>query len=228
MSSWRITMLALAEGWARQSGLPLSSVVAKLARIVGGRELRDPTASALQDLEKFRVGNAYVGELKIASVLADSWRHLESGTEAGEVLARNALAAIWVSAETVRAYCRTKRVVPPDCIRRHTQAIEHVDAIHMAPETEFSVYEPSFVAAELSTNARSAPTAVAERDCFRWLFTLMRANPDAPRRKHDVLEQALVLFPRLSRNGFTRAWANAVAHSGATRWSGAGRKPRER
>jgi hypothetical protein len=133
-------MLALAEGWARQSNSPLCSVLAELERIIDKGEFLDPNASAVDNLLTFRVGKVYQDHPGIAKTLAHARRHLENGTPAGEAVARAALKAIWVSTHGVRAYCRSRLILAPPCVRDASLdprlALENSTAVHLGPCAE--------------------------------------------------------------------------------------------
>jgi hypothetical protein len=128
-------MLALAEGWASQSNSPLSAVIAQLERIIGSGEFIDTKAFPSVNLETFKVGQALVGHGRVVHTLAAARRHLGSGTAEGEEIAHAALKAIWVSAGTVRAYCRDRQILAPECIRkaslRPKLALENAAAVHV-------------------------------------------------------------------------------------------------
>jgi hypothetical protein len=73
--------------------------------------------------------------------------------------------------------------------------------------------------------AESAPpptTVAAQTECRRWLSNEMRASPDRPRAKSQVLAEAMKRFPKLSGRGFDRAWRDAISATGAEKWSKAG------
>jgi hypothetical protein len=64
-----------------------------------------------------------------------------------------------------------------------------------------------------------------ERACFDWLIDLMRGSPDVrPEIQDFYWREAEVRWPKgLSRRGFDRAWAKAVAEVPAPEWSAGGR-----
>jgi hypothetical protein len=67
-----------------------------------------------------------------------------------------------------------------------------------------------------------ATTVAAQVECRRWLSNEMRASPDRPRAKSQVWTDARKRFPKLSKRGFDRAWADAISETGAQKWSKAG------
>jgi hypothetical protein len=65
-------------------------------------------------------------------------------------------------------------------------------------------------------------TIAAETASRRWLVSLMTSSPKASPKKTSMWIEARRKWPALSRRGFERAWANALAETGAS-WSRAGR-----
>jgi hypothetical protein len=78
--------------------------------------------------------------------------------------------------------------------------------------------------AQGKTPSREVGTVGAEFRCRLWLTELMKADPDKPRPKEGLRKEAKSRFPKLGNRGFDRAWAAAVAQSGADRWSAPGRR----
>lgn len=76
--------------------------------------------------------------------------------------------------------------------------------------------------AQGKTPSREVGTVGAEYRCRAWLTDLMKTNPYKPRPKQALREEAKKRFPNLGNRGFDRAWAAAVAQSGADRWSAPG------
>jgi hypothetical protein len=65
-----------------------------------------------------------------------------------------------------------------------------------------------------------AGTVLAEKQMAEWLTRLMQREPSTPTRKKDALAAALKDGMReISERAFLRAWAAAVRHSGAHKWS---------
>lgn len=75
-----------------------------------------------------------------------------------------------------------------------------------------------------STPPHEVGTVAAEHRCRLWLLKLMKADPNNPRPKQALREEAKSRFPKLSNRGFERAWAAAISQSGADRWSAPGRR----
>jgi hypothetical protein len=75
-----------------------------------------------------------------------------------------------------------------------------------------------------STPPHRGGTVGAEHGCRLWLTNLMKTNPNNPRPKQALREEAKSRFPKLSNRGFDRAWASAISHAGADRWSAPGRR----
>jgi len=81
---------------------------------------------------------------------------------------------------------------------------------------------------DLPQNSR-ATTIGAENRCQEWLVGLMSASddpvkPKKPKKpKKEYRTKAINKF-NVSIRGFDRAWANAIAKTGKTNWSGPGRK----
>jgi len=74
------------------------------------------------------------------------------------------------------------------------------------------------------TVVRTRSMVSAETKCQEWLADLMRKLPEQSKPKAEWWDQATERFGSgLSRRGFDRAWANAVAETGAVAWSTAGR-----
>ena len=72
--------------------------------------------------------------------------------------------------------------------------------------------------------SRPLTTVAKQTECKRWLSSEMRASPDRPRPKSQVLAEAKKRFPNLSKRGFDRAWGDAISETGAEKWSKAGRR----
>ena len=72
--------------------------------------------------------------------------------------------------------------------------------------------------------SRPLTTVAKQTECKRWLSSEMRASPDRPRPKSQVLAEAKKRFPNLSKRGFNRAWGDAINETGAEKWSKAGRR----
>src|SRR5262245_31227826 len=76
----------------------------------------------------------------------------------------------------------------------------------------------------LSHWPKRAPTQRSETACLQWLTDQMRNGPTTrPKSKAAFYEEARLQFPRLGRRQFQRAWDGAIARTGATGWSKAGR-----
>ena len=71
---------------------------------------------------------------------------------------------------------------------------------------------------------RESTTAASESSALVWLTDLMKANRDKPRAKALVREEAMERYPKLSKNGFDRAWSHAVTRAAAENWSAPGRR----
>jgi hypothetical protein len=65
-------------------------------------------------------------------------------------------------------------------------------------------------------------TIAAETACRRWLISQMTSSPTTSPTKRSVWIEAQQNWPALSRRGFERAWADALAKTDAN-WSRAGR-----
>ena len=63
-----------------------------------------------------------------------------------------------------------------------------------------------------------------ERDLQRWLEGAIRESPDRSPGKPEMKRRATKAGLTFTGEGFLRAWSNAVAQTGATAWSKAGRK----
>ena len=79
------------------------------------------------------------------------------------------------------------------------------------------------------TTERSGGTAInhpitSERKLQAWLEAEMLASPERSPGKPVMRERAVGSKHTFSGEGFNRAWANAVAATGATEWTRAGRK----
>ena len=78
----------------------------------------------------------------------------------------------------------------------------------------------------LSRWPRAAGTTGAEQSCYRWLVSLMRESPSEKANSRDTYwRDAKRQFPSLAMRQFRRAWDKAIAETGATGWSRAGRRP---
>jgi hypothetical protein len=73
-----------------------------------------------------------------------------------------------------------------------------------------------------------AQTVADGRKLVQWLTELMRAKPDSPMSKGATKKAAATSGLQFSERAFSRAWANAVQQSAATRWSSPGRKSKRR
>jgi hypothetical protein len=73
------------------------------------------------------------------------------------------------------------------------------------------------------------PTAAAGSQCQKWLAGEMEASPDhKPKSKAAHLEEALQRWgQKLSKEAFYRAWAQAMAETGAN-WGKSGRPPKSK
>ena len=71
-------------------------------------------------------------------------------------------------------------------------------------------------------SASPLTTVAAQTECRRWLSNEMRASPDRPRPKSQVLAEAKKRFPNLSKRSFERAWGEAISETGAEKWSKTG------
>ena len=74
------------------------------------------------------------------------------------------------------------------------------------------------------TPPRGVGTIAVENGCRLWLINLMKANPNNPRPKEVIREEAKARFPNLGKRGFDRAWAAAISQTGAEKWSAPGRR----
>ena len=72
--------------------------------------------------------------------------------------------------------------------------------------------------------SRVLGTVATENACRLWLTDLMKTNPNDPQRKEAVREKAEKHFPKLGKRGFDRAWAAAIGHASADKWSAPGRR----
>lgn len=75
-----------------------------------------------------------------------------------------------------------------------------------------------------TTPSRVLGTVATENACRRWLTELMKTNPNKPQPKEAVRETAEKRFPKLGKRAFDRAWAAAISHAAADRWSAPGRR----
>jgi len=74
----------------------------------------------------------------------------------------------------------------------------------------------------------SAGTLKVERECMAWLVVEMEKSPLVrPKAKAEYWAGAQARFKSLAKRQFERAWAMAVAQTGATAWSKAGRLPQK-
>jgi hypothetical protein len=68
-------------------------------------------------------------------------------------------------------------------------------------------------------------TSAAATRCLEYLVVEMNRSPDrAPKPKPQVLADCQARFPGLSERGFDRAWADAIAQTGAVGWRKVGRR----
>ncbi|MGF9764510.1 hypothetical protein AAII07_56435 [Microvirga sp. 0TCS3.31] len=74
--------------------------------------------------------------------------------------------------------------------------------------------------------AKISSSSGQEKACERHLKQLMQERPTSPIPKNDCQEEAKTLFPGVSKKGFERAWAKAIAESGALHWRKPGRRKR--
>ena len=76
----------------------------------------------------------------------------------------------------------------------------------------------------LSRWPKPTPIQRAETACIAWLTDVMRNSPTTrPKSKDAFWNEARLQFPGLARRQFERAWNRALAETGATGWSKAGR-----
>jgi hypothetical protein len=66
-------------------------------------------------------------------------------------------------------------------------------------------------------------TVGAQTECRQWLVGLMEEHETPPEKKEVYREQAQQLF-RVGPRPFDKAWAEAIRHTGSTRWSRRGPK----
>ena len=91
-----------------------------------------------------------------------------------------------------------------------------------------TAFEASNPAPGLSDAADPVPIVIsrcdAERECERWLASLMGESPDVRRRTNaSLISEAMQTWVgRLSKEGFHRAKAAAISATGATAWAKAG------
>jgi hypothetical protein len=68
------------------------------------------------------------------------------------------------------------------------------------------------------------PTIRAQKDCVRWLQSLMETSPNRRlREKSDFFLEARARYPGLSERAFGRAWSIAARAAGAEAWTKGGR-----
>jgi hypothetical protein len=79
-----------------------------------------------------------------------------------------------------------------------------------------------------SQHAHVASTKGAEMRLQVWLVDKMRAKPDQPPGKESIKQQAEKAGHSVGVRAFQRAYAHAVLQTGATKWSGSGRKSKRR
>jgi hypothetical protein len=76
----------------------------------------------------------------------------------------------------------------------------------------------------LSRWPKPAPTVKPQGDCYRWLLQQMQASPATkPKSRNAFWLEAEQKFRPIAKRQFVRAWDQAIADSGAQRWSMAGR-----
>jgi len=78
--------------------------------------------------------------------------------------------------------------------------------------------------AEANKQPRKLGTIASENACRLWLVNLMKTNPNNPRRKEAMREEAEERFPNIGKRGFDRAWAAATKEAAAEKWSAPGRR----
>lgn len=105
---------------------------------------------------------------------------------------------------------RTGQPMPRFLIRDHS-----IEAALGSQRTDTSIEtDPATVRAPGKIGSETA--------CEQWLKRLMRAG-DREKTKPEYFFEAQIEFSGLSRQGFDRAWANAVSATGNVSWSRAGR-----
>jgi hypothetical protein len=75
-----------------------------------------------------------------------------------------------------------------------------------------------------TTPSRVLGTVGTENACRLWLTELMKTNPNNPQPKETVRQTAEKRFPKLGKRAFDRAWAAAISHAAADKWSAPGRR----
>jgi len=66
-----------------------------------------------------------------------------------------------------------------------------------------------------------------EEECLQWLLGMMRAFPDRrPKVLRELADEAVQLFPGLSKRAFDRSFTRAKTETGNLSWSKAGRPPK--
>jgi hypothetical protein len=66
-----------------------------------------------------------------------------------------------------------------------------------------------------------------EQHLTAWLVARMQANPDQPRPKNDVRQEATALGFAVSDASWERCWADAVKQANTPKWSAPGRRPKQ-
>jgi hypothetical protein len=77
-----------------------------------------------------------------------------------------------------------------------------------------------------SLSSSAVGSSKAEKACASRLEQKMRAAPHFPVPKSECWEDAIAAFPKLTKNGFERAWVSAIQASGAVDWKRPGRRKR--
>lgn len=80
-----------------------------------------------------------------------------------------------------------------------------------------------FISSACEERPSGAATSSGQRKCERWLEGLMSASPAKKNASKKELWQKAKKDFAVSERGFERAWAGAVAKTGAAAWSAAGR-----
>jgi hypothetical protein len=90
--------------------------------------------------------------------------------------------------------------------QRTTEVVQRLYSVRVEPPSQF----------------RRIGTRASEARCRAWLVELMETQPESPRPKAMVMEEALALF-NITQAAFRRAWSGALGATGSS-WGKAGRR----